>query len=285
MIKNTLIALALAVITVSGSTMAWAINGTGGVVTLGGTIIADKRPVWLVEMGSDHTEWSVTQSDFSEGVLTIAVQSPVPLIKIKTNNAYTAEGFANGTVPSMIVSGGDGAPIKRQFKGTAELSFTLPVYLNGGTHAAGTMTVENARVAGLVYGAKNNSVTHGIVLAVSNEGNNPLSLFAGAVGGAGEATGVPNTVNHFSLMGVEYLIPEAQALVGNTYTSWANQNWFRTFHPGNAIAKFNTENMSKAAMIFAMGLTQESTITLAFSQEITATSTWRAPIEFTVSYN
>lgn len=84
MMKKTLVALALAATTVSGSAMAWTANGTGGSLELGGTLTPLANPVpWEVLTGSAVANLN---ADIKAGtaVVDIPVIKPIPVLGIRT---------------------------------------------------------------------------------------------------------------------------------------------------------------------------------------------------------
>ncbi|WNI88069.1 F4 family fimbrial subunit [Citrobacter portucalensis] len=283
--KKTLIALVLTATAVSGSAMAWTANGTGGSMEFGGTIAVTKVPQWLVQMGAGDSSFSSVDSDLTgeNKELTITSNKAIPFIQVKSKEAYSGLNYSLGTMPAFAISGGDDVTITRSWVNN-KLSFSVPVYINGGVDKAGAVTFEDVAVGGLMYGGKVNSSSDGIALVVSDNHRVPASLFAGAVGGSSEALDVTNTEGQFNQLGLGSLISEAKALVGATYTTWTDQGWLQSIATNTAVEKFNNESMDKGAAIFSMGVQSGGAIKLAFTQAVKQNTTWKAPIKITVNY-
>ncbi|EQA8868662.1 hypothetical protein ACX9P6_004833, partial [Citrobacter braakii] len=93
MMKKTLVALALAATTVSGSAMAWQANGTGGSLELGGTFTPTKKDTpWEILIGPSNTSFNVAVSE-TETVMDIPVVTPISILGIRTqvpnNSTFT----------------------------------------------------------------------------------------------------------------------------------------------------------------------------------------------------
>lgn len=120
MMKKTLVALALAATTVSGSAMAWTANGTGGILELSGTLTPKaKEAPWEVlvgggashldapiEIGSREAEVPVRKSITVLGIRTVsktAFQGKVgidPMIDF--NGAIDTSKFDDGLTPLTL---------------------------------------------------------------------------------------------------------------------------------------------------------------------------------------
>ncbi|EFI9719874.1 hypothetical protein G4U01_004887 [Escherichia coli] len=119
--KKTLIALAVAAsAAVSGSAMAWAPNGTGGSVDLGGTLTpVEKVTPWEVKTGAAVTGLDA-QIQKGQKVVDVAVNKAIPVLGIRTieskafqgqpgispqvdyGNAVNVDAFKNGRAPVTL---------------------------------------------------------------------------------------------------------------------------------------------------------------------------------------
>ncbi|WP_097422160.1 hypothetical protein [Escherichia coli] len=286
--KKTLIALAVAASAViSGSTMAalggWSEGTNGGSVNVGGTITIDKTPVWLVATGTGFSGFSNVDADLTgdDKLLTVNAPEAIPVLAIKSKEAYTASDYSKGTMPSIVVSGGNGVAISRTNWSNARFDFSAPIYVDGAI--AGTATFVQAAPAGLMYGTNVNR-TSGIGLVVSDNVDVATSLYAGAVGGSQQAGDITTTEAIMTSLGFSDLITETKDKVGS-FSSWSDHGWMQSLTPATAITCFNTESMSKAATAFAFGIEQNGTIKLAFNNAIQSTTEWTVPINVAVTYN
>ncbi|WP_105492428.1 hypothetical protein [Escherichia coli] len=119
--KKTLIALAVAAsAAVSGSAMAWAPNGTGGSVDLGGSLTpVEKVTPWEVKVGDAVTGLDA-QIQKGQKVVDVAVNKAIPVLGIRTQttqafpgqtgispqidygNAVNVDAFENGRAPVTL---------------------------------------------------------------------------------------------------------------------------------------------------------------------------------------
>ncbi|EGB4371711.1 hypothetical protein H7M80_004062 [Salmonella enterica] len=87
-----------------------------------------------------------------------------------------------------------------------------------------------------------------------------------------------------SSLGFSDLITETKAKAGS-FSYWVSNGWIQSLTPANAVSKFNTEGMKKAATAFAFGIKQNGAINLTFSDAITSTTQWNIPLNVSVVYN
>ncbi|HAW1416666.1 TPA: hypothetical protein JLM44_004698 [Escherichia coli] len=286
--KKTLIALTVAAsAAVSGSAMAalggWSEGSNGNNVNIGGTITFDKTPAWLVATGSGFSGFSNENADLTgdNKLLTVNAPETIPVVAIKSKEAYTANEYSKGTMPSVVISGGDDIAISRTNWSDGRFDFSVPIYVNGAI--AGTATFVKAAPAGLMYGANVNG-TSGIKLAVSDNYNVATSLYAGLVGGNSQAVDVAKTESIMTSLGFSDLITETKDKVGS-FSTWSDNKWIMSLTPANAVTKFNTESISKAATAFVFGIEQNGIINLAFNNAIQSTTEWTVPLKVAVTYN
>ncbi|GCU67651.1 K88 fimbrial protein AD [Escherichia coli] len=285
--KKTLIALTVAVsAVVSGSAMAglqgWSEGTTGGTVNVGGTITVDNTPVWLVTTGSGFSGFSNKDTDLTDGNKRLTVNAPeaIPVLAIRSKEAYTAGDYAKGTMPSVVISGGDGTAIAFRDWNNGSADISAPVYVNGAI--AGTAKFKSLPTGAVAYCSSNKD--QGIGLVVSNNGKQPTVLFSGIVGGGGEATGLSTTESLLSSLGFSGQLDETKRLAG-TFSSWQDNQYMSGVTPSNINEKFNDDDLKTAAFFAGFGVKQNGVIDLAFTNAIQSTTTWTVPINVSVSYN
>lgn len=98
--KKTLVAIALAVTTVSGSAMAWTASGTGGNLEIGGNIQVNPYDTpWEVEVGASVMDMSASINKGNK-IVAIPVTKAIPVLGIRTT-ATTAFTGATGLNPQI----------------------------------------------------------------------------------------------------------------------------------------------------------------------------------------
>ncbi|HDI4957916.1 TPA: hypothetical protein PNO53_002135 [Salmonella enterica] len=102
--KKTLVALALATTTVSGSAMAWTANGTGGSLELRGTLspLANVNP-WEVLVGAAVANLNA-QIDKGVKTVDVPVKNAIPVLGIRTQTNQAFPG-APGIAPMIDFKG------------------------------------------------------------------------------------------------------------------------------------------------------------------------------------
>lgn len=103
MMKKTLVALALAATTVSGSAMAWTVNGTGGSLELGGTLTPEKTNIWEVMVGNAVSNLDAPIKTGAK-VVNILAPNGIPVLGIRTVSNKTFAG-AVGLTPQIDFKG------------------------------------------------------------------------------------------------------------------------------------------------------------------------------------
>ncbi|EID0396774.1 hypothetical protein LA211_003794 [Salmonella enterica] len=123
--KKTLVALALAATTVSGSAMAWTAGGAGGSLELGGTLTPENLPnPWEVLIGSAVTG---LDADIKIGskIVEIPVTSPVTVLGIRTVSNQPFRGMS-GITPQIDFKGAiDVTKYTEASKGTTPLTVKI----------------------------------------------------------------------------------------------------------------------------------------------------------------
>lgn len=286
--KKTLIALAVAAsAVVSCSAMAglggWTEGSNGGSVNIGGTITVNKIPVWLVATGTGFSNFSNENTDLTgdNKLLTVNAPEAIPVLAIKSKEAYTAGDYAKGTMPSVVISGGDGVAITPTNWTGGTFDISAPVYVNGAI--AGTAEFKTLPSGGVVYGSSNDG-SKGIVLAVSDNECVATNLFSGIAGCGGQATDFSTTESNLASLGFSDLLAETKDLVGS-FSTWADQHWMSSVTPTNVVDKFNTEGMKAGAFFAGFGVKQNGVINLAFTNAIQSTTEWTVPLNVAVTYN
>ncbi|EQA8868653.1 hypothetical protein ACX9P6_004824, partial [Citrobacter braakii] len=132
--KNTLVALALAATTVSGSAMAWTAGGTGGSLELGGTLTPESLPnPWETMVGSAVTNLDAPHQNGATSV-DIAVKTAIPVLMIRTQTNQPF-GSSAGITPHIDFA----SHISYDQPRNGEAVLTLPVK-NGSDVMIGKLT-------------------------------------------------------------------------------------------------------------------------------------------------
>lgn len=150
--KKTLIALAVAAsAAVSGSAMAWEVNGTGGSVNIGGSLTpADNITPWEVQTGAAVTG---LDSEVSKGqsVINLAVNTAIPILGIRSVEANTFQG-APGITPQIDY--GNAVDVSAFSDGRAPLTLEVK---DTGNNKIGTLTTTLSSGAELSWSNHNAS--------------------------------------------------------------------------------------------------------------------------------
>ncbi|EOK2551296.1 hypothetical protein ACJY9J_004903, partial [Escherichia coli] len=248
-----------------------------------GTITVVNSPVWMVATGTGFSGFSSVASDMTDNKeISLQVPESIPVLEIKTKGAYTVAEYSKGVMPSIVFTGGDDVAIVKTWNQDGTLSFSAPVYVDG--QIAGTAKFDKAMVGGMMYGDPESGDT-GIKLVVSDNYNDPLSLYAGLVGGNRQASSVDVTEGFLSQLGMSDLMDDAKGKLDASYSNWADHQWIQSLTPASAADKFKIEGMRKSATCMGFGLSTTSTVDLTFTDALTKTTNWSVPLKVTVQYN
>lgn len=258
--KKTLIALAVAAsAAVSGSAMAWAPNGTGGSVDLGGTLTpVEKVTPWEVKMGSEITG---LDASIGRGQKVVEVKMPknALIMGIRTQTKDTFPGWASDITPSIDFNGA--VNLDSFSKGVA----TLTLDVKQGGDKIGTMQA---------------SFESGAEASFRGEGDdaNKYTLFAPRMGNAFFG-GLSKTAEGASQYGY-YLVKKYDAEVVANYN---DQNI-----SGDAIKEeisFN-DGVKSYSGFYGAGIPADSSIVITLDQAASSDAPiqWKASLPVTVSY-
>ncbi len=258
--KKTLIALAVAAsAAVSGSAMAWAPNGTGGSVDLGGTLTpVEKVTPWEVKMGSEITG---LDASIGRGQKVVEVKMPknALIMGIRTQTKDTFPGWASDITPSIDFNG----------------AVNLDSFSNG----VATLTLD-VKQGGDKIGTMQASFESGAEASFRGEGEdaNKYTLFAPRMGNAFFG-GLSKTAEGASQSGY-YLVKKYDAEVVANYNV---QNI-----SGDAIKEeisFN-DGVKSYSGFYGAGIPADSSIVITLDQAASSDAPiqWKASLPVTVSY-
>ncbi|MGJ7681768.1 hypothetical protein [Escherichia coli] len=154
----------------------------------------------MVATGTGFSGFSSVASDMTDNKeISLQVPESIPVLEIKTKGAYTVAEYSKGVMPSIVFTGGDDVAIVKTWNQDGTLSFSAPVYVRW-TNCWYGKVWHKAMVGGMMYGDPESGDT-GIKLVVSDNYNDPLSLYAGLVGGDRQASSVDVTEGFLSQLG------------------------------------------------------------------------------------
>ncbi|HCB9840036.1 TPA: hypothetical protein M2Q89_004931 [Escherichia coli] len=256
--KKTLIALAVAAsAAVSGSAMAWTVNGTGGSVDLGGTLTpTDVITPWEVKVGN-----AVTGLDalVQKGQKTVEVKtsSAIPVLGIRTQDS-TFMG-QSGISPQISY---DGAVDVDSFSaGTTTLTLNV-TDANG--DEIGTMSVPFLAAALSSY--TNGSTSNTKSLYASERGK-------GFFGGLGKDSSAV----------AQYPVSATSGIFAEASENFSYQGITSLSDPGET--GFSVTSGTYSAF-YASGIESGKTITITLDQAVSGDDAiqWKASLPITVSY-
>lgn len=259
--NKTLLALALATATVSGSAMAWQSGDFNGSFDLGGVINVPRvdNP-WEVSAASAVTNFNY-QLTTGESSFNITVPGNIPVLGIRT---VRADFFNGGLGISPQVSYNNSVDFAKASNGIGTLS--LDVLDSSNSSKIGTMTVPF--YAGAGYASANKA-----------DGSNVLqgSLYAPNSGNAFFG-GVPTAtakVDAQPWVTVAALDPE---YVANFQNQNASVGMFT-----NTKTSFNNDGLKYTAF-YGSGIKAGANVSISLDKKLYADTNWKASLPITVSY-
>ncbi|EBX0312417.1 hypothetical protein DQT04_21765 [Salmonella enterica subsp. enterica serovar Muenchen] len=260
--KKTLIALAVAAsAVVSGSAMAWTVNGTGGNLELGGTLTPQKTPnPWEVQVGA-----AVTNLDApilkGQTVVDIVLAKPIPVLGIRT---LTNQPFLGGTGLSPQISYGNAIDLAAFSNSEAPL--TLDVKNPAGTEKIGVLTTS------LLAGAE--------VSFVDSKGTGNNAVFFGRQAGDAFYGGLPS--DRSMVLGNPF---SRIAAISSEFVAKYNDQGTQKIPAGVMSLNFR-DSAYKYSAYYGSGIEAGKTIkiTLAKAASGDVSIPWKAIMPITVSY-
>ncbi|EEJ2353179.1 hypothetical protein AH810_004763 [Salmonella enterica subsp. enterica] len=263
MMKKTLVALALAATTVSGSAMAWQTNGTGGSLELGGTLTPEQTSnPWEVLIGSAVTN------------LNESIKPGVTEVSLPVTKAITVLGIR--TMSNQPFSGVSGIDPQIDFNGAINVdnnagsnSGKTPLYAKitdaGGSDIGTLSTILS--VAGLVS-YNNQAQTYPLQASLSNSVNSAFS--GGLLNQNGVLQNTANVKTMFNSINTDFL---------------ANYNdQGATDRDYSGFASFSDTTLVFSAA-YGSGILAGETIKLTLNTPTASDEIqWKASLPITVSY-
>ncbi|MCN2058134.1 fimbrial protein [Escherichia coli] len=275
--KKTMIALALAASAVSGMAHAWTTGDFNGSFDINGTITADEykeKWEWMTGEGLsfEHTIKDMTDNQTK---LTITQSKATPILLGHTKEAFSAPAVGVGAIPLISFSDYDGKTVNLQSADEATKGyFDLPMKDAEGTKL-GNVKV-NVTVAGVL---SRSNTDEGKVIIHSVEGSENTNIYYGGLVSSVAATGSAassiaskfGNYNHTDLLGqILKVLPEVnngQKNYGKIKTDMVQ--------PGNNVS----------ASSYSLGIDQGQAIEATFTNPVTKTTQWIAPLNVAVTYN
>ncbi|EQA8868652.1 fimbrial protein [Citrobacter braakii] len=258
MMKKTLVALALAATTVSGSAMAWTANGTGGDVDFGGTVTVAPYSTWEILVGSSATglDGNMVTGDRTAK---ITLKSSLPVLGIRTNNGFSGDANITpqinfgGKVDLSGFNGGE-TTLTLDFKDTSNVK-------------KGVMTVPFSAAALVSKSINNgNGIFYGAVLP-KNAGDAFFGGLSTSLAGVSTGYSAVTLINNISSDYAGAFDDQGASLTNDTFTS--------SFDDNTAIF----------SSYYGAGILSGKQITLTFDSGVPQGSIqWRAQLPVTVSY-
>lgn len=280
--KKTLIALTVAAsAVVSGSAMAWTNGNFNGSVDIGGSVTVGDNfaQKWMWATGTALNAFDGNTADLTDTnkKLVVTANKDAAILLGKTESAFAAKNTGSSAIPHIAFTDYKGAPVALNFAGTADGigSMTLPVTNTAKNTELGNVVI-NFTAAGIrVVGDANKTslaslrsengaqiFNGGLPTSASNAiaHGNAAQAFVGSMGGANGAT---------LLTQVQTAVPGAPAYGISTVPQVENM----VRNDGSVVAG-----------AYAMGVKQGQQLQLTFTNEVTQTTAWKAPLNVSVTY-
>lgn len=261
--KKTLIALAvMSTVLTSGSAMAWTANGTGGEVSIGGTLTPDNSPVWEVLLGSGI---SALDAELGKGVkqVTVPVDSNVLVLGIRSVSKSGFKG-ATGITPVIEYTG------INSWDSTGKGNIVLDIKDESGTKI-GQLGAKLTPGGVLSYKLTQTSEAVEQNLASSN-GDANTSAFSGGFAPA-------QTVPYSTLSAVKTFIDSLGNNISANYTDLG-----ATIKSDAPTTMTLTSPNATYSAYYGSGMIAGDNITLTLDNELTSTVSWTASMPVTVTY-
>ncbi|HAW1416664.1 TPA: hypothetical protein JLM44_004696 [Escherichia coli] len=282
--KKTLIALTVAAsAAVSGSAMAvsWVDGGNGQDINFGGTITAPNAVEWMWSYGG-KTDFDNKTTELTDSgkKLVITADKDIPIFLGKMKHAAAGSDFVpTGTMPTIEFLS-SGAVVTPVFSAGAGMSLTIKAF-DRQSAEVGTLTL-NGRAVGttVMKDQHDNYLTKG--LASGNYGD----ILKGAlcpdetklIMGGKNSTVFVEKFGGPALTELEQQIRDYVNDPGATFTDKAIA-WNLIRSDAGDVA---TKGISIA---YAYGIEKGQTLEANFTAPVTSTTTWKAPLTVSITYN
>ncbi|ELS9957823.1 fimbrial protein [Salmonella enterica] len=278
--KKTLIALTMAASAVSGAAHAWTSSDFNGSFNIDGTITAD--------MYSDKWEWMVgeplsfqnTTKEMTDGnkMLTITQSKPAPILLGHTKEAFAAPSVGVGAIPLISFSDYEGNTVSLKNSNESNKGyFDLPMK-DANDQKLGNVKV-NVISAGLISKSEKNSSGHVRVNGVSSTERSSI-YYGGLVSSVdGKGMEMSSIMSKFGNYG-------HTALLSQITTALPDAGLYGQINGNYPISTNMVDSTGEViASSYSLGIDQGQTIEATFTNPVTTTTQWSAPLNVAVTYN
>ena len=283
--KKTLIALAVAAsAAVSGSVMAadWVEGGNGGDVNFGGEITAQNDVAWMWLLGEGKTDFANTTVQMTEGgkKLAITAEKDIPILAGKLKHGVRGESFRQvGTMPQITFLSA-GSPVTPVYAPNGAISLTIKTFDNASSEELGTLKINGRSAGSVAYVSGDQYSTAG--LATQGRGgvmSGGLSDTSGHnIWGGTDSSAVVTKFGGPTLAELQQQVKDVMQKPNAVFTD-RNDVW--------SISRDVEVDMNVPAygVSYGYGVEQGSTLEATFSNPVTSTIVWKAPLTVSISYN
>lgn len=282
--KKTLIALAVAAsAAVSGGAMAasWVDGGNGGDVNFGGEIIAQDKAEWMWLLGDGKTDFASNTSQMTEGgkKLTITAEKDIPILAGKLKHGVRGEVFRQaGTMPQIAFLSA-GSPVTPEFGGDSAMMLTVKAFDKTSSQELGTLKINGRAVGSVAYAQDDQYFTKGLwgksgaIMSGGMSADSSLLTKGGVV-----TSGIVEKFGGPALAELEQQVRDVMQNPDAVFTD-VNKAW--------SISRSVESDMNVPAygISYGYGVEQGSTLEVNFSNPVTSTTVWKAPLTVSISYN
>ncbi|MCI3086827.1 fimbrial protein [Escherichia coli] len=279
--KKTLIALTVAVSAVSGVAHAWTSGNFNDSFDINGTIAVDAYSYkWEWMIGESLSFHNTTRDLTGENnVLSITQSRPVPILLGRTKEAFSAPSIGVGAIPLISFSDYEGNDVLLQDSSEDNKGyFVLPMKDPDG-QKLGQVKV-NVMSAGLVIdGVSSVSGETSMAMYSGVKSSDRMGIYYGGLVSSPKGTGsvMSEIVSKFGNYDHNALLTQLIAAEPNVDV---NQ-----IAPTNAPQSVNMVDYGAKASSYALGIDQGQTIEATFTNPVTRTTQWSAPLNVAVTYN
>lgn len=283
--KKTLIALAVAAsAAVSGSAMAasWVEGGSGGDVNFGGSITVPNNVTWMWLLGDGKTDFANKNSEMTDSgkKLVITAANDIPILVGKLKNGIQGSDFTQtGTIPQIAFLSG-GSQVTPEYSNSGGLSLTVKLLDKTSSAELGSLKI-NGRSAGAIAMKSLDGAyrMYGI-------GNSNNELFKGglspvrsqAVWGGRSTSEVVEKFGGPSVADIQQMVKD---YVNDPSAVFSDENntW--------GINRSSDTDMTIPAysISYGFGVEQGSTLEATFTNPVTSTTEWKAPLTVSITYS
>ncbi|MDI2145874.1 hypothetical protein KBJ94_27905 [Pseudomonas sp. ITA] len=257
-------------------------NFTGG-VDIGGDIavpVATNQWQWAAGDAINFASTPVTQMTNSFKTLTIPVNANLPLLVGQTKAATPGNAGNAGLNPQIVftnAAGGSVTPVWDNTGDSGKGTISVPVTADDGTTALGSMNIKvkvGATRAGLAGATVFIQSTSNISTGVGLYG--PTALPSATVGVLLDGTTAAAWNAALGAVPATALLAQANTAAGTSYTTFTLNNRGQATSFGDP-GQYYTGT-------YGLGIAQGDSITVNFTNPVTATTSWKSALKATVTY-